>query len=91
MYCLGALERFESMSQDEIGNIGREIAILGMKGLDINDPSTKYTLKSLPGEFSGLHLVSIMYAAFAQTSPGTDVGIDLSNEYAQAVAMFKER
>jgi len=91
MYCLGALERFENMSQEEIGNIGREIAILGMKGLDINDPSTKYTLQSLPGEFSGLHLVSIMYAAFAQTSPGTDVGIDFWNEYAQAVAMFGER
>lgn len=91
MYCLGALERFESLSPQEIGAIGREIAILGMKGLDINDPSTKYTLNSLPGEFSGLHLVSIMYAAFAHTSPGTDVGIDLSNEYAQALKMFKER
>jgi tetratricopeptide (TPR) repeat protein len=91
MYCLGALERFENLSPQEIGGIGREIAILGMKGLDINDPSTKYTLQSLSGEFSGLHLVSIMYAAFAQTSPGTDVGIDLSNEYAQALKMFKER
>jgi cytochrome c-type biogenesis protein CcmH/NrfG len=91
MYCLGALERFEKLSPQEIGTIGREIAILGMKGLDINDPSTKYTLKSLPGEFSGLHLVSIMYAAFQKTAPGTDVGIDLSNEYAQAVAMFGER
>lgn len=91
MYCLGALERFASMSQQEIGNLGREIAILGMKGFDINDPATKYTLKSLPGDFSGLHLVSIMYAAFAQISPGTDVGIDLSNEYAQALKMFRER
>lgn len=91
MYCLGALERFENLSPQEISGVGREIAILGMKGLDINDPSTKYTLQSLPGEFSGLHLVSIMYAAFAQTSPGTDVGIDLSNEYAQALKMFKER
>jgi tetratricopeptide (TPR) repeat protein len=91
MYCLGALERFENLSPQEVGGIGREIAILGMKGLDINDPSTKYTLQSLPGEFSGLHLVSIMYAAFAQTSPGTDVGIDFSNEYGQALKMFRER
>ena len=44
---------------------------------------TKYTLLSLPGEFSGLHLISIMYAAFAHTSPVADVGIDLSSEYAQ--------
>lgn len=91
MYCLGALERFENLSSQEIGNIGREIAILGMKGLDINDSSTKYNLQSLPGDFSGLHLVSIMYAAFQKTAPGTDVGIDLSNEYAQALKMFGER
>ena len=32
-----------------------------------------------------------MYAAFQKTASGTDVGIDLSNEYAQAVAMFGER
>lgn len=32
-----------------------------------------------------------MYAAFAQTSPGTDAGIDFSNEYAQALKMFRER
>jgi tetratricopeptide (TPR) repeat protein len=91
MYCFGALERFQNLSPQEIGNIGREIAILGMKGLDINDPTTKYTLKSFPGQYSGLHLVSIMYAAFQYTAPGTDVGIDLSNEYAQAVKMFGER
>jgi tetratricopeptide (TPR) repeat protein len=88
MYCLGALERFAEMTDEQIQTVGHEIAILGMRGLDINDPAKKYTLKSLHGEFSGLHLVSIMYAAFQKTSPGTDVGIDLSREYAQAVAMF---
>jgi len=91
MYCLGALERFAEMTDQQIQAVGQEIAILGMRGLDINDPSKKYTLKSLPGDFSGLHLVSIMYAAFQKTSPGTDVGIDLSREYAQAVAMFEAR
>jgi len=91
MYCLGALERFQDMTQDAIAGVGREIAILGMKGLDINDPARKYTLKSLPGTFSGLHLVSIMYAAFHQTSPGTDVGIDFSREYAQAREMLGAR
>lgn len=88
MYCLGALERFQDMNDDAIAAVGREIAILGMKGLDINDPAQKYLLKSLPGSFSGLHLVSIMYAAFQKTSPDTDVGIDLSREYAQALAML---
>ena len=91
MYCLGALERFEKMTDLEIRAIGNEIAILGMRGLDINDPAKKYTLKNLPGDFSGLHLVSIMYAAFQRIAPGTDVGIDLSREYAQARAMFEGR
>jgi hypothetical protein len=91
MYCLGALKRFQGMPDHEITGIGREIAILGMKGLDINDPAQKYTLKSLPGSFSGLHLLSIMYAAFQKTAPGTDVGIDFSGEYAQAVAMLEGR
>ena len=91
MYCLGALERFEDMTDEQIRAIGSEIAILGMRGLDINDPSKKYTLKTLPGDFSGLHLVSIMYAAFQKVAPGTDVGIDLSREYAQAVALFDAR
>lgn len=90
MYCLGALERFEAMTEKQVEAIGHEIAILGMRGLDINDPAKRYTLKSLPGDFSGLHLVSIMYAAFQKTSPGTDVGIDLSREYAQALALLGE-
>jgi Flp pilus assembly protein TadD len=89
MYCLGALERFADMTTEQIQNVGHEIAILGMRGLDINDPAKKYALKSLPGDFSGLHLVSIMYVAFQHFAPGTDVGIDLSNEYALAKEMFE--
>jgi len=91
MYCLGGLERFAEMNDQEIEAVGQEIAILGMRGLDINDPTKKYMLKTLSGAFSGLHLVSIMYVAFQKTAPGTDVGIDLSREYAQAVAMFDRR
>jgi hypothetical protein len=91
MYCLGALERFHSMAENEIERIGHEIAILGMQGLDINDPTKKYKLRSMPGDFSGLHLLSIMYVAFQKIAPETDVGIDLSKEYAQAIAMFNGR
>lgn len=91
MYCLGALERFQEMADQEIASVGREIAILGMKGLDINESDQKYTLTTLSGRFSGLHLVSLMYVAFQKTAPGTDVGIDLSREYQTALAMFGER
>lgn len=91
MYCLGALERFESLPSSKVQAIGFEIAILGMKGLDINDPTQKYTLKSLPGKFSGLHLVSLMYVAFKDIAPDKSVGIDLSREYAAALSMFKAK
>ncbi len=50
----------------------------------INDPDTKYTLNAIPGRFSGLHLVAMMYAAFQHIAPGTDVGIDFSKEYETA-------
>ena len=87
MYCLGALERFEGMSRDEIQAIGFEIAMLGRRGLDVNSPDSRYTLRTLPGEFSGLHLVSLMYTAFKQIAPETDVGFDLSREYEAAISM----
>jgi len=34
--------------------------MLGRNGLHINDPTDKYTLKALPGKFSGLHLLAVM-------------------------------
>ena len=87
MYCLGALERFEKMAPAEVQRIAFEIAALGQRGLDVNDPASKYTLKSLPGSFSGLHLVSMMYVAFKQIAPGQDIGFDLSREYEAAQSL----
>jgi hypothetical protein len=89
----------EATTADYAAFLGRESlrrmlagrAILGMRGLDINAPSQKYTLKSLPGDFSGMHLVSVMYAAFQHVASGTDVGIDLWREYAQAVDLLEAR
>ena len=83
-YILGALEKFDGMTPQQVQDIGFEIALLGRRGLDINDPEQSYTLRSLPGEFSGLALVSYMYAAFQQIAPGQDIGIDLSKEYEAA-------
>ena len=79
-YCLAALKRFEGMAHKEIQKIGFEIGILGQRGLDTNSSTEQYTLRSLPGQFSGLHLVSIMYVAFKIVAPGEDVGFDLSRE-----------
>jgi hypothetical protein len=81
MYCLGALRKFDKMPLEEVKRIGFEIAVLGQRGLDTNNPDQKYTLKSLPGTFSGLHLVCLMYVAFKQISPQQSIGFDLSREY----------
>lgn len=89
MYCLGALKQFADMTDEQVQAVGQEIAFLGMRGLDINDPGKRYTLKTLAGDFGGLHLVSIMYVAFQKTSPRTDIGIDLSREYAQALGIHE--
>jgi len=80
-----ALERFKSMEVTQIQNLALEIAVLGDKGLNINDSTRKYQIKTWPGEYTGLHLISIMYAALQKFAPDTDVGIDLSKEYRVAL------
>jgi hypothetical protein len=60
-------------------------------GLEINDPAKQYTLKSLPGEFSGLQLLAIMYAAFQRVDSSADVGADFAGEYAVAFRAFRGR
>jgi Flp pilus assembly protein TadD len=91
MYCLGALERFATMTPTEIQNVSFEIATLGMKGFDVNDPARKYRLRTLSGEFSGLHLVCIMYVGFKRFAPEQDIGFDLSKEYAAALALHGQQ
>ena len=88
MYCLGAMETFAKLSKEDIRKIAFEIAMLGTKGLDVNDPAQKYQLRSLPGRFSGLHLVSIEYVGFKLVDPSVDLGFDLSQEYRQAQLLF---
>lgn len=91
MYCLGALELFSSKPRDAIVAIVSEIALLGRSGLDINSPEKKYRLKSLTGEFSGLHLLSYMYVGFRILDEEMDIGADLSSEYHAAVKLFSNQ
>jgi tetratricopeptide (TPR) repeat protein len=84
MYCLGALQTFSKMPEEDVRKVTFEIALLGTKGLDVNDPAEKYQLRSLAGHFSGLHLVSIEYVGFKLLDPNVNIGFDLSREYRQA-------
>ena len=91
MYCLGALQSFAKIPQSEVQKVGFEIAILGQTGLDTNDSTPKYTLRSMPGKFSALHLLCLMHVAFKIIAPDRDIGFDLSREYATALALHKKR
>ena len=87
MYIAGALQTFEKQGPKVRQAIALEIAMLGRTGLDINDPTDKYELKSLPGMFSGLHLLAIMYAAFRQIDPAMETGADFTAEYEAALKL----
>jgi hypothetical protein len=88
-YCLGALQRFQGMPLAEVQKIAFEIALLGSRGLDVNSPAEKYTLQSIPGTFSGLHLLCIQYVGFQILNPSLDLGFDLSAEYQAAMQLHQ--
>ena len=48
------------------------------------DPSIKHPLRSLPGDFSGLHLLSLEYVGFKIIDPTVDIGFDIAAEYEEA-------
>jgi len=58
---------------------------------ELNDHARRYTLKSLPGERSGLQLVCIMYAGMKSIAADVDAGFDLAAEYEAAMSLFKAR
>lgn len=91
MYCLSAMEKFASMTRDQVQRCAFEIAALGTKGINVNDPSKKYTLKSLPGTFTGLKLLCYEYVGFKQVAPHLDIGFDLAKEYESALRLSKQR
>jgi len=90
MYIDGALDTFETVGPAKTQQIAFEIAMKGQQGLDINDPEQKYTLNTLPGKYSGMHLVSIMYAGMKAMDPDIEPGIDLEAEYSAAMALRRK-
>ncbi|MGD0951047.1 MAG: hypothetical protein ABR985_01405 [Methanotrichaceae archaeon] len=58
----------------EIQDITFQIGMLGRYGLDINDHSAQHVPGSLPGVFTALNLICIMYAGFKRIQPKMDWG-----------------
>jgi Flp pilus assembly protein TadD len=90
MYCVSAIEKFSKMSHAEIQRCALEIATLGTKGIKVNSPDKRYTLKSMKGSFSGLELVCYQFVGFKRIAPHLDIGFDLSKEY-EAALRISER
>ena len=88
-YMISALEMFKDKPQKKVQDISFEIALLGRQGFEINDPNKKFRLRTLPGEFTALQLVSIMYIGFQQIDPSLDLGMDFTNEYNLALKMVE--
>ena len=87
MYCADAIRMFAGKSDQDRKTIIYEISMLGKRGIDINDSRIRHSLKSLPGQFTGLELVAIMYVGLKQRDPKLDPGVDFAKEYAEALRM----
>ena len=85
-YIAVALREFGRLGPQEIEKIALEIAVLGQRGLDIDDPAPKYTLRALPGRYCGLNLLAILYAALRRVDPTIDVGADFLRDLVLAQA-----
>lgn len=88
-FIAGALVEFDRCGPRRCEQVALEIAKLSQQGLDIADPAQKYVLGTLPGRYSGLHLLAILYAAFRRIDPTMDIGADFLREYELARSLRK--
>jgi tetratricopeptide (TPR) repeat protein len=90
-YCLKAIEHFAGLSDKEVERILYEVGMLGTKGFDTNDETKQYELRSMPGKFSGLEMVCIMYVGYRRIAPQVAASFDLSVEYEAAMELAEKR
>jgi len=87
-YMIGAMKRFAEIPREQVGRVTMEIARLGEKGLEINNPLKRYSLTNLEGDFSGLQLLCYMHVGMALFDPKVDCGSGLLREYDIAKSMI---
>lgn len=80
-YMQSGIKLFADMPKMEAARIVMEIARLGEKGLKINEPEHRYSLDSLPGDFSGLQLLCYMHVGLKGLDPKANSGSGLDREY----------
>jgi hypothetical protein len=80
-YITGDIQTLEKIGAQGRQAIVAETTTLRSRWLDFNDPGKRYTLASLPGDFSGLQLVVMTYTGLRQMDPSLDASIDSSAEF----------
>jgi tetratricopeptide (TPR) repeat protein len=90
-YMVDALDRLSSMDREPKRAVVIELVLLAAKGIAINDLDTKHRLRTLDGEFDGLYIACLFYAAAQEVTPGEDIGIDFSREYQKAKKKKKKK
>jgi Flp pilus assembly protein TadD len=88
--CVAALQRFSTMSPEQVRAVAFEIAALGTKGINPYGPEARYRLRTLDGEFTGMPALCLMYVGLQQTAPEMDMQFDLAEEYTRAKQLFEQ-
>ena len=86
-YCLDALRRFQAMDQATFMAVISEVAAVGQSGLQINEPDTSRSLKTLPGTWSDLALACLIHVGMKRLTPNEDSGLGIEAEYEEAVRL----
>jgi hypothetical protein len=89
-YCLQALQLFEGMDQQRFMAVLREVAGIGWRGLQINEPGTSRSLKTVPGSWSDLALACLIHVSMKRLMPDEDSGLGIGTEYEEAVRLFNQ-
>jgi Flp pilus assembly protein TadD len=86
-YCLQALQLFEGMDQQRFMAVLSEVAAMGQCGLQINEPGTSRSLKTLPGSWSDLALACLIHVGMKRQMPDEDSWLGIGKEYEEAVRL----
>jgi len=87
-YCLQALQLFEAMDHQRFMVVLSEVAAVGQGGLQVNEPGTTRSLKTLPGSWSELALACLIHVDMKRLMPDEDSGLGIEAEYEEALRML---
>lgn len=88
-YCLQALQLFGGMDQQRFLAVLSEVGAVGQGGLQINEPGTSRSLKTLPGSWSDLGLACLIHVGMKRLMPDEDSGLGIGAEYEEAVRLHR--